>query len=124
MSEAEVAWLAGLFDGEGSIIQRHRRTPNDRAFEITITNGCKALIDKVAEITGVGQISLSERSKVNPRHADIWIWHCYGTDVALELLARMRPWLLARAERADAVLAGEPFPRQERWDHIYPPAIT
>jgi hypothetical protein len=77
------------------------------------------MIDKIVEVTGVGTVTFFARSQQNPRHQDIWTWHS-GGDVGAELLLRMRPWLFAKAERADAVLAGETFPRQSRWDHIYP----
>lgn len=116
MTEAEVAWLAGLFDGEGSIVEAQRTRPHGGSLRITITNTVHPMLEKVCEITGVGSLWL-KKSK-NPRHQDAWIWSVSGS-VALELLRRMRPWLFARADRADAALAGKKFPRQARWDHRY-----
>jgi hypothetical protein len=123
MTDAEVAWLAGIFDGEGSIILSQRKRSGTGYVRATITNTVLPLLERVIEVTGVGSITHVEKSKNNPRHQDSYTWHAGGA-YSLELIRQMRPWLIAKAERADAVLAGNTFPRQLRWDNIYPPATA
>jgi hypothetical protein len=116
MSQGECMWFAGLFDGEGSIIRARNRTAGH--FRIQVYNCVRPLLERIVEYTGVGYIR--ERSVTNPRHSPSWVWDV-GAAEALEILRQVRPWLIVKAERADAVLSGKTFPRQARWDLIYGP---
>jgi len=119
-SEADAAWLAGLFDGEGSIVLSERSRPGGGSVRIQISNTYMPLLDHVRAVTGVGYVHV--RKSRNPRHSDSMWWTVHG-GAALKILWRMRPWLIVKAERTDAVLAGKTFPRLERWDRIYPPVV-
>lgn len=115
-------WLAGLFDGEGSIvIAQRKRTPTGH-FRIHVTNTVVPLLERIKEYTEVGDIKLLSRKEKNPRHSDAYIW-VVGGGKALEVLRQIRPWLIAKADRADAVLEGRSFERQSRWDDIYPEVV-
>lgn len=117
MSEPEIAWFAGLFDGEGSIVRAQRiRTPIGH-IRIEIYNCVRPLLERVVEYTGVGDVR--ERKVTNPKHSRSYYW-VVGGGKAIEILRQVRPWLIVKAERADAVLEGRSFPRQSRWDDIYP----
>lgn len=116
MSEPEIAWFAGLFDGEGSIVLAKRNSENSKAARIIIYNTVRELLEQVIRFTGVGVIH--ERKSKNPRHADSYYWQCGGGE-AVAILRQVRPWLIVKADRADAVLSGESFERQSRWDDIY-----
>ena len=119
MSEGECMWFAGLFDGEGSIVQTQRkRTPNGSC-RIQVVNTVMPLLERIQEYTGTGRINSLPRKINNPKHADAYVWSA-GTGPALEILRQVRPWLIVKAERADAVLEGRNFDRQSRWDNIYP----
>lgn len=111
-------WFAGLFDGEGSVILSQRSLPGGGSVRIEITNTVRALLERAREVVGAGYITV--KPSKNQRHQDKMIWTLYG-GAALEVLRQVRPWLIVKAERADAVLAGETFARLERWDRIYPP---
>lgn len=123
LNMTDAAWLAGLFEGEGSIIQTNRNRTDGGTVRITITNCHKPLLDHVRDLVGVGSLTVVELSKKNPRHQDSWTWQVSGA-AALEILQQMLPWLWSRADRAIAALAGESFPRQSRWDSVYPEAAT
>lgn len=118
MADVEVAWFAGLFDGEGSVVMKHRARARGSVY-ISITNTVLPLLEKVRTFTGVGRIEFKPVSEKNPKHADCYTWICGGTQ-AREILRQVRPWLIVKAERADAVLEGRIFPRQSRWDDLYP----
>jgi hypothetical protein len=119
MSEPEIAWLAGLFDGEGSIVQTQRTRTPEGSIRIQVTNNVIAILEQIQEFTGVGRINVQSRKENNPRHGETYTWSA-GTGYALEILRQIRPWLIVKAERADAVLGGRSFDRQSRWDDIYP----
>jgi hypothetical protein len=121
MSDEEAAWFAGLFDGEGSVIITQRRRPGGGYVRITISNTCLPLLERAHELAGVGPIHAKPPPLMH--HLDAWEWRLGGAS-ALEILRQIRPWLISRAERADAVLAGELFPRQARWDRVYPAVTT
>lgn len=121
MTEGEAMWFAGLFDGEGSITLTDRRRTGGGTVKISIANTCRPLLERAHEVAGVGPIRFTVRP--DPNHLDIGIWETLGAS-ALEILRQIRPWLISRAERADAVLAGKTFPRQARWDRVYPEVVT
>lgn len=117
MTDGECAWLAGVFDGEGSIIAvRRQRDGNCKGIAISIVNTSKPLMDQIIAFTETGW--LNGREPNNPNHLYRWTWRVYGA-TAVELIRQMRPWLTAKAERADAVLEGRPFPRLPRWEKFY-----
>lgn len=98
----EAAWLAGLFDGEGSIIfAKDRPAKNIR---MTITNTHYPLIERAAEVVGTGTIIEMARYKKNPRHSASWNWQCYGAN-ARNLLRQIYPHLIAKKEKADKALS-------------------
>lgn len=99
MSATDAAWLAGLFDGEGSIVFVHkdRATPSCR---ITITSTCYPLLERVKEVAGVGQIIVQRRAgHVRPNHLASWHWQTYSAN-AINLLEQMLPWLIVKREKA------------------------
>ena len=117
MSKEEIAWFAGLFDGEGSIVLARRdRYAGSKAARIVIYNNVLELLERIIEFTGVGVIH--ERKSKNPKHADSYYWQCGGGE-AMAILRQVRPWLIVKAARANAVLEGRTFERQTRWDGMY-----
>lgn len=119
MSDVECAWFAGMFDGEGSIVQTQRKRTPDGSFRIQITNTVIGVLEQAKKVTGVGRINVQYRKNQNPKHAVAYTWSCAAGE-ALEILRQVRPWLIVKAERADAVLECRSFDRQSRWDDIYP----
>ena len=100
MSGEEIAWLAGLFDGEGNIAWP--RKDNIHAVRVSIANTCIPLLDRCLEVTGTGAI-VGSRNKNNPKHRPVWNWACYG-DNARELLRVLLPWLIVKKQNALIVL--------------------
>ena len=99
MEPVEAAWLAGLFDGEGSIIFPNHRKRNVR---IDITNTHLPLLQHVKSVTGTGQ--LIHWTPRNPKHSERWNWQVYNHKAVL-LLQQMLPWLIGKHERATESIA-------------------
>lgn len=104
MNEAEVAWLAGIVEGEGSIFlhpRKDRPRPQPRV-QAGMTD--EDIIRRMQALAGgrvYGPYVHEGRLGKKPR----WEWHMYGGS-AVQLIRTIRPWLgVRRGERADAVIA-------------------
>jgi hypothetical protein len=103
LTKTEAAWLAGLFDGEGSIIFVHKDRPTP-SVRITISNTYYPLLLRIQEVTGVGRLIVHHRAGTgNPKHSASWNWQTYSAN-ARDLLQQMLPWLIVKREKADAAL--------------------
>lgn len=102
MTEPEIAWLAGLFDGEGHISVRTKLSHRAYGSKLQITNTCLPLLERVIAVTGIGYIT--ERPlEHEPRRKRTWDWHTTGINAVLILVA-IRPWLIAKTAAADEVI--------------------
>lgn len=102
MSDAETAWLAGLFDGEGHISIDTRLNRTTRGVKIQITNTNRELLEKAQDVVGTGYITT--RYHDNPRHKPTYDWHTTGRNAKL-LLQTMLPWLIAKRTQAQSALS-------------------
>jgi hypothetical protein len=93
-----IAWAAGLFEGEGSIsIDKRNDVP---ALHMSMTD--KDVVERFAEIVGVGSIT---HRPYEPPLKEQWAWQASGTN-AVNVLNELLPWLGARRRaRAEEVLA-------------------
>jgi len=94
MLKGERMWLAGLLDGEGSIIKTGRKLEGTR---IVVNNTVKELLDRIKEIAGVGYIY----SKIpkNPKHIQTYWWQVCGENARI-ILKQILPWLIVKREKA------------------------
>ena len=105
MKKTDVAWLAGLFDGEGTLYVQPTGSKSGvgtGCANLIIVNTNLELLSKVCEITGVGLVSKSGKPQKS-NHAQKYHWKCYGMN-AVELLCRMLPWLIVKREKAIQVI--------------------
>ena len=114
-SDAEIAWCAGLFEGEGNIgVARH--APYEGRFEprLQIRQTDEDVLVKFQSLMG-GRLTGpflqgdadSKRYKVAPK--PYWIWVVSSWDEFERIGSLLRPWLgKRRGERFDLVLATMP----------------
>jgi hypothetical protein len=91
-SREEIAWAAGLFEGEGCI------TLSGKAVAVRLVNTDEEVVQRFAEVIGFGTVYgpysrqyESDGWKRRPR----WVWVGLNED-AYEALALMGRWLSAR----------------------------
>lgn len=76
MSETEAAWLAGFFDGEGSITKSLTSNGHSKKryvyWKVVIPNTSKLAMKKVLRITGIGV--LSRRVREEKHYKPLWVW--------------------------------------------------
>lgn len=91
-SDMQVAWAAGLFEGEGSTGFRRvstGRAPTTARLGMTDLDAVEAFRDAV----GVGRI----RTERRPRpHKDLYYWEVSSFEAIESVLMLLRPWLKSR----------------------------
>jgi len=107
MNKIKIAYIAGLFDGEGDVaIQKYKSTKNNRYYlrlylRITNTNiECLNFVKKTLKYGWVGYLSKGIKNKKHKK--------CYCFRVsnkkAEQLLKTLRPYLIIKREKAKMLL--------------------
>ena len=103
--ELEIAWAAGLFEGEGCI---SHSTKNQPRLYIGMTD--KDIIERFVEIVDCGKITT--RIRKDPKHKAQWIWQIQKASEVCRILTMFLPYLgQRRAYKALNAL--------DIFDHIY-----
>jgi hypothetical protein len=99
LSDIDAAHLAGLVEGEGSIILHlHRDVANVR---ISIANTNLVLLRKIKQVVGIG--SIVEKSSKNSKHKDSAWWQA-NADAAEFILKQIRPFMWMKTEQCDLAI--------------------
>lgn len=122
-SRENIAWAAGLFEGEGCIIYRSPKNP----WRLALSSTDEDVIRKFAFIVGVGGVLGPQRLK-NPKWKPIWTWWCTTAEKASALLVAFHPFLgkRRRAKAEDFLKAfAEARPKSKcPKGHFYTPENT
>ena len=100
---ADIAWAAGLFDGEGCVFmsrQKRLNRPSDGyALKLSMSMVHKPTLQEFAKVVQRGAVVVhrSGRSRVNRR--DSWQWAVYNAK-AIEVLKLLLPYLRTKHEEA------------------------
>lgn len=106
MTEAETAWVTGVFEGEGSI-----SFVGKQGVTVKVSMTDEDVIRRLHRITGVGQVGGPYAGTNKPRY----VWYCGAKQEVLWLLLEMLPWLgERRTARATGALARVVLPRTRR----------
>ena len=102
LSAADVAYIAGLIDGEGTITLTRKHRNEFRQLAISISSTERQLLDFVKSATGVGTIT--NKIAYNSAHSRSFAYAVYNRQ-ALALLGQVTPFLLSyNARRAKLIL--------------------
>lgn len=99
MKPVDAAWLAGFFDGEGSII-KHKGGANRKSavWKLYIANTNLESLEKVQRITGCGRVTVKKIEPGNRKPQ--WVWQAHGKRDIKSLLEQMSPYLTVKLEAA------------------------
>jgi hypothetical protein len=105
--ETDIAYLAGIVDGEGSITLNSNTSRSVNAFRapcVTVTNTDRGLLEFLQEELG-GSIRVQKKYKEH--HKQAWVWSV-RFDAALRAIEVLRPYLRhsSKVQRADFLLNG------------------
>lgn len=85
LTPAEVAWLAGIYEGEGTC-----SITRGRAIRVEIVMTDQDIVDRIQDLTGLGSVrSLSLRGE---KHKQAWRWSIGSAD-AVAFLEAIMLWL-------------------------------
>lgn len=121
-SEAEVAFLAGFFCGEGTVYA-HANAKGRVYVTLSMGNTDLGVLEQYREVFGGGVYG-----PLDPKHHSLsvkplWMWKLSRREWVLDALAAMRPWLTAtKREQADSAVEREAAnpPRRTRWTDMTP----
>lgn len=143
MTEAEIAWLAALIDGEGSVMLS-RRTMSDAAAEkrkaagrnyrrkrhyravITISNTHVGLLNRIVEVTGINRVYHHARAEKLNHRKESYTWRMVPGEIRI-LGPQLLPWLVVKREQMELLLealdiADKCYPRKgQKW--VLDPAL-
>lgn len=102
-TEVELAWLAGLFDGEGCVSISKSTKKRVGGTEtichnlvISITNNDEKAMTRIMEITGEGKTYFRD----NGQWGKIWQWQTSAL-IAVRILDRMMPYLVVKKRESE-----------------------
>lgn len=111
LSETDAAYIAGFFDGEGTLQEVKPGT-----WRVTIYQCNEEVIRWIAEVTGTGLVASRKPNGGNLVKQSAfktgWIWQLYGRNAAL-FLWQIRPYMHVKAEKAELMLADYDFTIEE-----------
>jgi hypothetical protein len=96
---AFAAWLAGFFDGEGSV---YLSTGQPTSIAVSIGNTNRDIVESIARRVGIGSIETRLQKSLNWNTTYIWRVRTFAG--ARTVLLLMRPYLTIKAEDADRAL--------------------
>lgn len=112
MTNEELAWVAGIVDGEGCIHINRQRAANRQDLRqdcyrlyLKVTMGDKPTLDRILSILGKGVIVKHvDRKAVKDKVNTSWSYLAAARQAG-EVLTQLRPHLFTKASEADVALA-------------------
>lgn len=102
MTESDMAWAAGAFDGEGYVGVAKVKRGNQTRLRVTVTNTDPRFVAPFKAWFG-GSLCWVDASKYNPNSRPRWTWEVVGKTAA-GVLGVMRPFLRIKHEQADLAI--------------------
>ena len=110
MKQSDLAYIAGLFDGEGSIqVQKYQASKNKRWYwrlVARIANTDIRCLEFVRDTLGFGWVGLSSRASAHKAsHASKDCYQYCVTNRTVETFVKLlRPYLIVKAEKVDQLM--------------------
>ena len=103
--ETDIAWAAGLLEGEGSFLQKSTRK--------TILVTCQMTdLDVLQRLQRIFGGSIYATAKVKAHHKDSWRWQVIGVKAA-ETMELVKPYMLSRRSLAIEVALDSWYQKQD-----------
>ena len=92
----ELAWAAGIFDGEGCVTASYGGKNGRRHTRASLVvsigqSGDTEILDKFCEIVGLGKVR-GPYKKLKPHHLDRYVWNASGSN-GHAVMKMLRPYL-------------------------------
>lgn len=90
--DINIAWAAGIFEGEGSFYLRSRNDRNNKYARAQVQMTDLDIMKRFYEIVGIGNLS-GELRKNNPNRKPYWSWSVSGYDNVEQIYKLFKPYL-------------------------------
>ena len=98
MAEAEAAWLAGFFDGEGSLVAYSSpRSKYGKAWSLSVPNTNQDAVTRCQQITGAGSV-LPRKGTAPAHYKPQWIWSVHSQRNIASILKQILPYLVIKKQ--------------------------
>ena len=108
------AYVAGLFDGEGTVALSYikrcpwksdpTKTTYGFKFQLALSNTDLSILEQLKS-QFQGTIAKSNRQKVKPWHKNCWSWHLQSSRTQLHFLEAINPHILIKRPQIDLAFA-------------------
>lgn len=113
-TEAQIGYIAGMLDGEGTISISWTRENKTMAVAVSIANTYKKALKEIRNWLGTGSITKQQGIQAKlANHKLCWVWRVGGT-TCIEILKRLEPHLIIKKSRARVAI--EFFERRQQLD--------
>jgi hypothetical protein len=105
-TEIELAYIAGVMDGEGCVTILRQKFPRKFQYRLflVVSNTNEEVIRYLHNILGCGAVHPLRRTQKRDTHMDVWQWQASFSD-AYSVLTALYPYLIVK--RRDALIAME-----------------
>jgi hypothetical protein len=119
LCDAQWAWIAGIYEGEGSFVARRRRRPHhELPLMVSMVSSDLDVLERLRDWTGWGSVHERHPSGAKPNWKPTWGWSITRTETAIAFGVAVDPWLLARRRATIRDLVNEYLRSRgeaERW---------
>lgn len=102
LSPMHASYLAGFFDGEGSLVHVKKH-----GWRMVVYQSSEPVIRWIEQITGTGTVAIRESNGSNLKKVGVlkpaFVWQLYGRN-AVALLEQLIPYLIVKKEKAMRVV--------------------
>lgn len=107
--ETDLAWAAGLFDGEGCVSigyipAGHGKNTRNSSYRLTVklTMGCKVTVARFGKVIGAGTFHRHQPHSERTNASYSWVGMARNGH---DILKMIRPYLITKAAEADVAIA-------------------
>lgn len=100
LQETDVAWLAGLLEGEGSFtLQQPLNALGEKRVRIAISLQMtdRDVLEKVASLVQDGKVLTAKRQAGH--HKETWRWQISSLEIVSQLMTRVLPYMSERRSK-------------------------
>lgn len=130
MTKTELAWAAGIVDGEGCLsisytppggMKGTRNAVHSLYLKVTMTD--KKTVYRLWHLFGLGSVQLQSHGKSKKKNWGIaYSWLCCSQEAATAI-RKMLPYLITKAAEADVALEFAAIPRQRGSSWVIPKKV-
>lgn len=106
MTEIEIAWAAGLFEGEGCIYSSPRGRGRSR--KVCVVSTDRDVIDRFHQIVGIGRVGVGSNAVTNPAWKPNYEWRVTQWDEMVHILRLFLPYFCERRRLAAEQFLADP----------------